>query len=53
MTSRLEKMMKKCACIIYCGDDGDHEGDGICKNLPLPPKPPLVEIVLVHRDELI
>lgn len=38
-----------CGCSEKCGDDGDHEGPGVCRGLPLPPRPPLVEIVLVPR----
>lgn len=41
-----------CRCVRYCGDDGDTEGPGTCKQLPHRPRPPLVEIVLVHRNDL-
>jgi len=39
-----------CACREKCGDDGDTEGPGICKGLPMPPRVPLVEVVLIRRD---
>lgn len=37
-----------CNCRVKCMDADDE--DGVCKGLPEPPKPPLVEIVLVRRD---
>lgn len=40
-----------CGCAQLCGGDGDSEGPGTCKGLPRPPEPPLVEIVLVPRDD--
>jgi hypothetical protein len=45
----LHREMAPCGCAERCGDDGDTDGPGVCKGLPLPPKPPLVEIVLVPR----
>jgi hypothetical protein len=41
-----------CDCTSWCGDDGDIDGDGICKGLRRRPDPPPVEIVVVRRDEL-
>jgi hypothetical protein len=41
---------RKCGCVKTCGDDGDVDGPGVCKGLPMPPKPPLVEVVLVRRN---
>jgi hypothetical protein len=38
-----------CGCARLCGDDGDIDGPGVCKGLPYPPEPPLVEIVVVRR----
>jgi hypothetical protein len=38
-----------CGCSARCGDDGDIDGPGVCKGLPLPPKQPLIEVVLVKR----
>jgi hypothetical protein len=40
----------RCGCASYCGDDGDTEGPGVCKGLPRPPAPPLVEVILVPRS---
>lgn len=40
--------MTRCGCKTYCGDDGDIDGPGVCKGLPVERKP-LVEIVLVPR----
>jgi hypothetical protein len=42
-------MKGACGCRDRCGDDGDLEGPGVCKGLPLPPREPLVEVVLVPR----
>jgi len=39
-----------CQCEHECGE-GDPEGPGVCKGLPMPVPAPLVEIVLVHRSE--
>jgi hypothetical protein len=44
-------MSALCKCRVHCGDDGDSEGPGTCKGLPLAKKPPLVEIVLVPRRD--
>lgn len=41
----------RCRCLHHCGDDGDTDGPGICKGLPIPPRPPLLEIRVVHRSE--
>jgi hypothetical protein len=43
--------MSVCACQHKCGDVAEEKdvSDAVCKNLPRPPKPPLVEIVLVPR----
>jgi hypothetical protein len=40
-----------CACVSTCGDS-DPDGDGTCKRLPDPPREPLVEFYVVHRDDL-
>lgn len=37
-----------CGCQEKCGDDGDVDGPGVCKGLPIEKKP-LVEIVVVPR----
>lgn len=39
-----------CGCKARCGDDGDIDGPGTCKGLALPPRKPLVEIILVPRS---
>lgn len=44
-------MADPCACSKFCGDDGDVDGPGVCKALPRSLEPPLVEIVMVPRDE--
>ena len=44
-------MSERCGCAVTCGDDGDVDGPGVCKGLPVK-REPLVEIVLVHRDDL-
>jgi hypothetical protein len=46
------KRPRGCGCDVECDDDGDTEGPGVCRGLPLPKKPPLVEVVLVRRDRL-
>lgn len=38
-----------CLCSTRCGDDSTEVGT--CKGLPLPPKQPLVEVVLVPRKD--
>lgn len=38
-----------CGCVTTCGDDGDIDGPGTCKGLPLPPLDPLVKVVMVPR----
>jgi hypothetical protein len=43
--------MTVCGCVRRCGDDGDIDGPGTCKGLPLPPQPPPVEVVLLLRAE--
>lgn len=46
-TSRLPP---PCACRETCGDVPEEDDpDGTCKGLPQPPKPPLIEIVLIDR----
>lgn len=40
-----------CGCLRECGDDGDIDGPGTCKGLPIMHEP-LVEIVVVRRDSL-
>jgi hypothetical protein len=40
-----------CGCTTHCGDDGDVDGPGTCKGLPIE-KRPLVKVVLMHRDAL-
>lgn len=44
-------MTKLCRCQTECMDDGGEgaDGPGTCKGLPMPPRPPLVEVVLVPR----
>lgn len=37
-----------CGCARTCGDDGDIDGPGVCKGLPVC-RPPIVEVVLVDR----
>lgn len=37
-----------CGCSEKCGDDGDVDGPGVCKGLPVEKKP-LVEIVMVPK----
>lgn len=41
-----------CDCRDRCGDDGNNEGDGVCKGLPAPPREPLVEVVMVPRRSM-
>jgi hypothetical protein len=41
--------MSACGCKTWCGDDGDTEGPGVCKGLPVK-REPLVELVLVPRS---
>lgn len=38
-----------CGCVHACGDDGDIDGPGTCKGLPIL-REPLVELVVVRRD---
>lgn len=40
-----------CGCQKACGDFTDDE-EGTCISLPRPPEPPLVELVVVHKDDL-
>jgi hypothetical protein len=52
----MNQVHRPCLCERYCGDVDEPE-DGpkpwpVCKGLRRAPKPPLVEVVLVHRDEL-
>lgn len=43
-------MSKACLCHEWCGDVPEEKDPyGVCKGLRREPKPPLVEIVLVHR----
>jgi hypothetical protein len=46
-----DKYSAPCACVATCGDDGDIDGDGTCKGLPIV-REPLVEIVVVRRDAI-
>ncbi len=39
-----------CGCDKKCGDDGGIDGPGTCRGLPVTPREPLVEIVLVPRS---
>ncbi len=43
--------MARCGCERECGDDGDIDGPGVCRGLPRPKTQPLVEFVLIHRDD--
>lgn len=38
-----------CKCKTFCGDDGDTDGPGVCRLLPIRPIAPIVEIVLVAK----
>ncbi len=40
--------LRPCDCQSLCGDDGDIDGPGVCKGLPIEKKP-LVEIVMVPK----
>lgn len=42
---------RPCTCREFCGDTPEDEG-GVCKGLRRAPEPPLVEFVVVHRDDL-
>lgn len=44
----------RCACKTVCGDVPEHADhpNAVCKMLKLPPKKPLVEVVLVHRGDV-
>lgn len=45
-------MSPPCKCQTWCGDVPEVEDpDGCCKGLRRAPEPPLVEFVLVHRDD--
>lgn len=43
---------RKCGCKRFCTDLPESEDSplAVCKGLPPEPRPPLVEVVLVHRD---
>jgi hypothetical protein len=44
-----------CVCNTYCGDtpeENDHPL-AVCKSLPDPPKPPLLEVALIHKDDFV
>lgn len=41
-------MSDLCTCAQFCCDTDDEIG--VCKGLPVKPEPPLVKVVLVHRD---
>jgi len=40
-----------CACEQVCGDS-DPDGPGVCKGLRQPRREPLIEVVVVHKDDL-
>jgi hypothetical protein len=43
---------RPCACRVACGDVAEADDPyGVCKGLRRAPAPPLVRIVLVHRDD--
>lgn len=43
-------MSAPCACRKFCGDVPEEDDpDGVCKDLPRAPEPPLVEIVVLPR----
>lgn len=42
-------MSDLCGCKSRCGDDGDTDGPGTCKGLPMPAPSPLVQVVLIPR----
>lgn len=45
-------MIPVCACHFYCGDVPEEEDfNSVCKSLPREPEPPLIEVVLVHRND--
>lgn len=46
--------MSACSCRTYCGDIPEEQDsdDAVCKGLRPEPSPPLVEVVMVHRDEI-
>lgn len=45
-------MIPACQCRFYCGDVPEEDDfNSICKSLPRPPEPPMIEIVLVHRND--
>lgn len=41
-----------CGCEEFCGDDGDIDAPGICRGLARKLEPPLIEFVVIHRDDL-
>lgn len=40
---------ESCNCSKSCGDDGDIDGPGTCRGLPIK-REPLVEIILVPKN---
>lgn len=47
-------MTVACDCTDSCGDLREDEDDprAVCKGLPRAPEPPLVQVILVPRDEM-
>ena len=43
-----------CRCRVHCGDfpEADDHPDAVCKQLPIKPREPLVEIVMVPRRSI-
>lgn len=39
-----------CLCKRFCTDSADESGT--CKGLPDAPREPLIEVVLIHKDDL-
>lgn len=50
---RVSPINPPCACERACGDVPEDRCHplAVCKGLPVPPSPPLVTVVLVHRDD--
>ncbi len=50
-----DSLHSPCACRVYCGDvpeDDPSQRYAVCKGLRRASEPPLVEFVVVHRDDL-
>ena len=58
MPDGLGTYRRACGCREFCGDVSEDEDRAfeapfpICKGLKRMPAPPLVELVIVHRDDL-